>query len=329
MARPTHTAAGAITSTPLALIDLETHEGVTGSTYVFCYSPAGLAAVVAALGEIDVAGAPLNGLWEALRRRFRLLGTSGVIGLALNGIDMAAWDARARAAGRPLAELLGGHAGRCVTCYGSLKSATPQDLAQEVRERSPAGFTRFKLKIGGGSLDEDLAAIDAVREAADGARLMVDYNQSLSREEALRRLRRLDAEDLEWIEEPLPAEDLDGYVRLCDAIETPIQAGESWWSPEEAQRHLAAGACDLAMPDVARVGGVTGWLRAAEAAHAAGIKVSTHNYPEVGLHLLAAVPNAHLLEHLDKTSPLVVPLPIAGGELTVPDAPGSSVAFSA
>jgi mandelate racemase len=94
MARPTHTAAGAITSTPLALIDLDTDEGVTGTTYVFCYGPAGLAAVVAALAEIDVAGAPLDGLWDALRKRFRLLGTQGVIGLALNGIDMAAWDAR-------------------------------------------------------------------------------------------------------------------------------------------------------------------------------------------------------------------------------------------
>ena len=83
------------------------------------------------------------------------------------------------------------------------------------------------------------------------------------------------------------------------------------------------------MPDVARIGGVTGWLRAAVAAHEAGVKVSTHNYPEVGLHLLAAVPNAHLLEHLDKTSPLVRPLAITDGELTVPDEPGSSVAFSA
>jgi mandelate racemase len=327
MARPTHTAAGAITSTPLALIDLETDEGVTGTTYVFCYSPASLAAVVAALGEIDVAGAELDGLWEALRRRFRLLGTQGVIGLAINGIDMAAWDARARAEGKPLAELLGGRAGTRVTAYGSLKSATPDDLALEVRKR--AGFSAYKLKIGGGSLDDDLAAIAAVREASPGARLMVDYNQSLSRQEALPRLRRLDAEGLEWIEEPLPAEDLDGYVRLCDAIATPIQAGESWWSPEEAARHLAAGACDLAMPDVARVGGVTGWLRAAETAHAAGIPVSTHNYPEVGLHLLAAVPNAHLLEHLDKTSPLVVPLAIENGRIAVPDEPGSSVAFSA
>jgi mandelate racemase len=329
MARPTHTAAGAITSTPLALIELDTDAGVTGTTYVFCYSPPGLAAVVAALDQIDIAGAPLDGLWDALRRRFRLLGTQGVIGLAINGIDMAAWDARARAERRPLAALIGGRAGGRVTAYGSLKSASPGDLADEVRERAPQGFTRFKLKIGGGTLDDDLAAIAAVREASGGARLMVDYNQSLSREEALTRLQRLDREELEWIEEPLPAEDVDGYARLCAAIETPIQAGESWWSPEEAERHLAVGACDLAMPDVARVGGVTGWLRAAAAAHDAGVKVSTHNYPEVGLHLLASVPNAHLLEHLDKTSPLVRPLSITGGELTVPDEPGSSVAFSA
>ena len=329
MARPTHTAAGAITSTPLALIDLETHEGVTGTTYVFCYTSAGLAAVVAALDAIDIAGAELDGLWESLRRRFRLLGTSGVIGLAINGIDMAVWDARARADGKPLAELLGGRAGSTVNAYGSLKSATPQELSHEVGERRPAGFTHFKLKIGGGTLDDDLAAIAAVREASGGAGLMVDYNQSLSRQEALVRLRRLDGEGLDWIEEPLPAEDIDGYARLCDAIDTPIQAGESWWSPEEAERNLAAGACDLAMPDVARVGGVTGWLRAAAAAREAGVKVSTHNYPEVGLHLLAAVPNAHLLEHLDKTSPLVRPLAITDGALTVPDEPGSSVAFSA
>jgi mandelate racemase len=330
MARPTQTAAGAITSTPLALIDLDAGD-VTGTAYVFCYSKPGLAAVVAALDEIGptLAGAKLDGLWEALRRRFRLLGTSGVIGLALNGIDMAVWDARARAAGRPLTELLGGRAGAKVTAYGSLKSARPADLAEEVGERRPAGFRAFKLKIGGGSPDDDLAAIDAVREASGGARLMVDYNQSLTLDEALVRLRRLDAEGLEWIEEPLPADDLDGYVRLCEAIETPIQAGESWWSPEEAERHIAARACDLAMPDVARVGGVTGWLRAAAAAAAAGIGVSTHNYPEVGAHLLAAVPNAHLLEHLDKTSPLVEPLEIVDGQITVSSEPGSGVAFSA
>jgi mandelate racemase len=334
MTRPLQTAAGVIPSTPLALIDLISEEGVTGTTYVFCYSRAGLAAVVAALRELgpELAGADLAPvpLWLRLRARFRLLGTSGAIGLALNGIDMAAWDAAARAANLPLAALLGGRAGGTVTAYGSLKSMRPRDLADEAAERvAEGGFRHLKLKIGGGDLAGDLAAIAAVREAAgEDVGLMVDYNQSLTLTEALARIRVLDGEGLTWIEEPLPAEDLDGYARLCAAVRTPIQAGESWWSPEEAARSVAARASDLVMPDVARVGGVTGWLRAAAVAGAAGLRISTHVYPEVSGHLLAATPGAHLLEDLDKTRPLLDPaLVYTDGDLTLPSTPGSGVAF--
>jgi mandelate racemase len=230
----------------------------------------------------------------------------------------------------PLAILLGGRAGATVTAYGSLKSMRPADLAEEAAERvAEGGFRHLKLKIGGGSIADDLAAIAAVREAAGaGAGLMVDYNQSLTLTEALARIRALEGENLTWIEEPLPAEDLDGYARLCAATWTPIQAGESWWSPEEAQRSIAARASDLVMPDVARVGGVTGWLRAAAAAANAGVRISTHVYPEVSAHLLAATPGAHLLEDLDKTRPLLRdPLRYESGELTVSGAPGSGVAF--
>jgi mandelate racemase len=334
MARPLQTAVGVIPSTPLALIDLVSEEGVTGTTYVFCYSRPGLAAVVAALRELGpaLAGTELAPvpLWTQLRARFRLLGTSGAIGLALNGIDMAAWDAAARAASLPLVELLGGRAGGTVTAYGSLKSMRPEDLAEEAAERvAEGGFRYLKLKIGAGDLNADLAAIAAVRDAAGaGAGLMVDYNQSLTLTEALARIRVLDDQGLTWIEEPLPAEDLDGYARLCAAVETPIQAGESWWSPEEAARSVAARASDLVMPDVARVGGVTGWLRAAAVAGAAGLRISTHVYPEVSAHLLAATPGAHLLEDLDKTRPLLDPaLVYTDGELTLPSTPGSGVAF--
>jgi len=258
MARPLQTAVGVIPSTPLALIDLVSEEGVTGTTYVFCYSRPGLAAVVATLRELgpalagtDLAPVPL---WTQLRARLRLLGTGGAIGLALNGIDMAAWDAAARAASLPLVELLGGRSGAPVTAYGSLKSMRPQDLAEEAAERvAEGGFRYLKLKIGATDIDGDLAAIAAVRDAAgEGVGLMVDYNQSLTLTEALARIRVLDDQGLSWIEEPLPAEDLDGYARLCAAVETPIQAGESWWSPEEAARCVAARASDLVMPDVAR-----------------------------------------------------------------------------
>ena len=333
MARPLQTAVGVIPSTPLALIDLVSEQGVTGTTYVFCYSRTGLAAVTAALNALapTLAGADLApvALWTELRGRFRLLGTTGAIGLALNGIDMAAWDAAAKAANLPLAELLGGPAGALVTAYGSLKSLRPDDLAEEAAERvADGGFRYLKLKIGASGIVEDLAAIQAVRDAAPDAGLMVDYNQSLTLTEARERIRVLDDEGLVWIEEPLPAEDLDGYTRLCAAVKTPIQAGESWWSPEEAQRHVAAHACDLVMPDVARVGGVTGWLRAAAAAGNAGLRISTHVYPEVSAHLLAATPGAHLLEDLDKTRPLLAPaLAYTGGRLTVSSEPGSGVAF--
>jgi mandelate racemase len=333
MARPLQTAVGVIPSTPLALIDLVSEEGVTGTTYVFCYSRAGLAAVIGALRELaptlqgaDLAPVPL---WADLRGRFRLLGTTGAIGLALNGIDMAAWDAAAKAADLPLAELLGGPSGAVVTAYGSLKSLRPDDLAEEAAERvAEGGFRYLKLKIGAGTIADDVAAIQAVRDAAPGAGLMVDYNQSLTLTEARERIRALEDQHLSWIEEPLPAEDLEGYARLCAATNTPIQAGESWWSPEEAQRSLAARASDLVMPDVARVGGVTGWLRAAAAAGNAGLRISTHVYPEVSAHLLAATPGAHLLEDLDKTRPLLAPaLVYSGGQLTVSGAPGSGVAF--
>ncbi len=334
MARPLQTAVGVIPSTPLALIDLVSEEGVTGTTYVFCYSRAGLAAVTGALRELGpaLAGADLAPvpLWAELRGRFRLLGTTGAIGLALNGIDMAAWDAAAKAAGRPLAELLGGPAGALVTAYGSLKSLLPEDLAEEAAERvAEGGFRHLKLKIGAGTIADDLAAIHAVRDAAgDDVGLMVDYNQSLTLSEARERIRALEGQGLVWIEEPLPADDLDGYARLCTAAQTPIQAGESWWSPEEAQRSVTAHACDLVMPDVARVGGVTGWLRAAAVAGTAGLRISTHVYPEVSAHLLAATPGAHLLEDLDKTRPLLQPaLVYTGGQLTVSAAPGSGVAF--
>jgi mandelate racemase len=333
MARPLQTAVGVIPSTPLALIDLVSEEGVTGTTYVFCYSRTGLAAVTGALRELGpaLAGADLApvALWTELRGRFRLLGTTGAVGLALNGIDMAAWDAAAKAANLPLAELLGGPSGALVTAYGSLKSMRPHDLAEEAAERvAGGGFRYLKLKIGAGTIADDLAAIQAVRDAAGDAGLMVDYNQSLTLTEARERVRVLDDEGLVWIEEPLPAEDLDGYARLCAAVSTPIQAGESWWSPEEAQRSIAAHASDLVMPDVARVGGVTGWLRAAGAAGNAGLRISTHVYPEVSAHLLAATPGAHLLEDLDKTRPLIQPaLVYAEGQITVSSVPGSGVAF--
>ena len=333
MTRPLQTAVGEIPTAPLALVDVQSAEGVTGSSYVFCYSAAGLAAVTAALRALapSLQGAALDPvpLWDTLRRRFTLLGTTGVIGLALGAIDMAVWDALAHAAGVPLARLLGGAAGARVPAYASLRSIAADAVAEETAEALPDGYRAFKVKLGAGDLASDLELLAVLRAAAgEGAALMGDYNQSLTLADARRRLQRLDAEQLAWIEEPIAADDIDGMARLTRATRTPIQAGESWWSPREGARSIAAGASDHVMPDVARIGGVTAWLRIAALAETAGLPISSHLYPEISAHLLAATPSAHLLEHLDLAGPLLEhPVTVRDGHVTVPDTPGTGIAW--
>ena len=333
MPRPIQTASGEMPTAPLVLLDLETEEGVTGSAYAFCYTPVALGPVrdaLAALGP-ELSGRPVAPLvlWDALRARFRLLGAAGLLGLALNAVDMAAWDALARAAGRPLAVLLGGQASARVPAYGSLKSMRPAAVAAEAEEVLATGVRELKVKIGAGTLADDLEVLATLRDVAgDGIGLMVDYNQSLPVAEALARLERLDAEGLRWVEEPVLAEDVAGHARVAAAARTPIQAGESWWSPHEAARSIAARGSDHAMLDVARIGGVTGWQRAAALAHAAGLPISSHIYAELSVHLLAATPGAHRLEYLPDAAPVLrEPLRLEDGYAVVPDAPGTGVAW--
>lgn len=280
---PVETAAGTLTTFPLALLDLQTNEGPVGRTYVATYTPEGLAAVVAALNALDIAGRPVATLYDDLAPRFFFTGVAGVIAYALGGLDMAAWDALARGAGLPLATLLGGSP-KPVKAYGSLSSRTASDAEARVAE----GFDVLKVK------STDAAVIARVRDLGVG--VMVDLNQQPSGDVAW-----LDAQGLEWIEEPLPAQDVAGYAELTAGTKTPIQAGESWWSAEEARRNADRAATDLVMPDLARIGGVTGFLRVA----ALGLPTSTHLYPEVSAHVLAAIPNAHYLEHLDKAAPIL------------------------
>jgi mandelate racemase len=290
---PMETAAGSISGAQLALIDLHTDEGVTGHAYVATYTREGLAGVVAAIKALDIDG-PVQDLRDALRERFAFSGTAGLLGSVIGGVDMAAWDALARSADMPLAELLGG-AVKPVPAYGSLRSRT----AQDAEERAGEGFRHLKVK----SADPDVIA----RVKALGVEVMVDLNQQPQD------LAKLDDQQLTWLEEPLPAADLIGYAALCKTMRTPIQTGESWWSPAEAAYAIRAGATDLVMPDVARIGGVTGFIEVA--AH--GLPTSSHMYPEISAHLLAALPNAHLLEHLDKAGPILrQPARVIDGHVT-------------
>jgi mandelate racemase len=216
-----------------------------------------------------------------------------------------------------------------VPAYASLRSTALERLVDEAIEALEQGFRHFKLKIGHGPLSQDLAAVEAVRGVTgDDVTLMVDYNQSLSVVEAQARARVLDTLNLAWIEEPVRADDYTGAAQVAAAAATPLQLGENWWGPHDMARALAAGACDHAMLDVMKIGGVSGWQRAASLAAAAGLPVSSHVFPEISAHLLPVTPGAHLLEHLDKAAPILMePITVQHGHVLPPPGPGTGLAW--
>ena len=329
------TSQAAVRAAPLLLVDLETEEGVTGRAYLFCYVPAAAAAIAAILAEIERSTrgervAPLD-LWKKLTRRFTLIGVQGVVRMAMAAFDVACWDALAIAVGQPLAALLGGTP-RPVRAYNSngLGLMDMPALADEAEELLEDGFEGVKLRLGYPTLAEDIAAVRAVRaRAGDGVRVMVDYNQALSVAEALERGRALDAEGIAWLEEPIRHDDYAGSARLARELSTPVQIGENFSLVYGMEQALAAQACDLVMPDLERIGGVTGWQRAAALAAARGIEMSTHLFPEVSSHLLAVTPTAHWLEYVDWAAPILArPLRVVDGMAIPSEGPGNGLAWN-
>jgi mandelate racemase len=324
------TASTEIRSAPLVLVDLLTEEGVTGRSYAFCVTPLALgpmARLVSNLGPLIEGDAvvPLA-IGEKLQGRFRLLGSQGLTGMAMAAVDVAAWDALAKAHDLPLVELLGGER-RQIPAYASLRAMGLGGVAEEARVAVGAGFGAVKVRIGHRGVGRDVEAVRAVRSAiGEGLDLMVDYNQVLSVPEAISRVHVLDDEGLYWIEEPTRADDYAGHARISCEARTRIQIGENWWGPHDMAKSLEAGASDLAMPDVIKIGGVSGWLRAAALAEAEGMPASSHLYPEVSAHLLAVTPTRDRLEHLDVAGPVLKePLRMEDGHAVILTSPGTGV----
>jgi mandelate racemase len=334
--RPPMSASGGIPSAALVLIDLETEGGVTGRAYVFGFAPWTLKPIVGCVeGLADmIKGDPLAPLEiEAkLRRRLTLLDAPGLAGLALAGIDMAAWDALAIANGVPLVKLLGG-AVRPVRAYNScgLWIQPVEKVADEAEQLVAEGnFSAVKLRIGRDDPAQDLAAARAVKKrVGDRISVMSDFNQRLSVNDAILRGRMLDDEGLYWIEEPTRHDDYAGYARICAELQTPIQTGENLVDTFEMVNAIALESLDYVMPDLQRIGGVTGWLRAAALAHAHGIEMSSHLFPEFSCHLLAVTPTCHWLEYVDWAAPILQePAQVKDGHVIIPDRPGAGLVWN-
>src|SRR5258707_1076921 len=221
--------------------------------------------------------------------------------MAMAGFDIAAWDALAIAAGWPLASLLGSTPKR-VPAYNScgLGLMAPDRLAEEAEKLLAGGFRAVKLRLGYPTLREDLVALHAVKKRlGNEIAVMVDYNQALSLAQALERGRALDQEGIYWLEEPIRHDDYAGNATLVRELETPIQIGENFSESSAMAVALAAGAADYVMPDLERIGGVTGWLPAPALPATHPIQMSPHLFPRGNAHSPPATPTPHLLEYMD------------------------------
>jgi mandelate racemase len=271
--RPVVSKVGLFDRWPLVLIDLHTEEGIVGRSYLEPYLERSMRYHVPAIRDVAEVrtGRPIAPLddFATGRAGLNLIGLEGLSMITVSGLDMAAWDALAKAAAaRGLSRWLARARSRLQRLW-----LTPADELgeQAVELVTEGGFQALKLRLGRERLVDDIAAIRTVRGAVGGdVKLMVDFNRGLSLGDALHRCHALDDQGLYWFEEPIAHDNLAGYAQLTRELETPVQLGENFCGPRALFQAVRAGAGDYVMPDLMRIGGVTGWLRAAAIAGAAG-----------------------------------------------------------
>jgi L-alanine-DL-glutamate epimerase-like enolase superfamily enzyme len=268
-------------------------------------------------------------LWKGLFFLTHAISVGAITSLALAAIDTALWDLRCRRAGLPLHVMAGG-AQRRVPLYtteGGWLHLEPQALVDETLAARAAGFRGAKIKVGRPHVAEDMARLTAVREAAGaGFEIMVDANQAFTVAEAIRRARHYETLDLAWFEEPLPAEDLNGHVRLSESTSLPIAVGESLYHPAHFREYLQRGACSIVQVDVARIGGITPWLKTAHLAETFNVAVCPHFLMELHVGLCAAVPNAAWVEYIPQLDAITSSrLTIADGHAVPSARPGLGI----
>ncbi len=313
------------------LVDLETDEGITGISYLWAFSSHGARAVQDVLEELaEVAVGEdvffTTRLWRRMWARITQWGHKGLSVIGMAGIDTAAWDAVGKALNKPLSQVLGANAD-AVPTYASEGLWLTDDfhaLTAEADELVARGFQAVKMRLGRASMADDVEAVRAVRDTiGPNVRLMVDANQGWDADYTIRIGRRLESFDLYWIEEPIPHDDLAGHARIAAALDTPLASGENLYSPQGFREAIEARAFEIMMPDVERVGGVTGWMRAAALAEAWNLPICSHLFPEINVHLVAAAPTACYLEHMPWGEELFRErLDLVDGKMRVPDRPG-------
>jgi L-alanine-DL-glutamate epimerase-like enolase superfamily enzyme len=288
------------------LVTVVDEDGLAGTGYAYTIGTGGssvLALLHDHLAPRLLGRDPLavEAIWKDLFFHTHATAVGAITSLALAAIDTALWDWRARAVGLPLWQLLGGAQPRVpvYTTEGGWLHLETAQLVEQTQAAKAAGFRGAKIKVGRPHVSEDVARLAAVRDAVgDAFDLMIDANQGFTRDEAVRRAAAFAGVGLAWLEEPLPAEDIEGHVDLARSTSIPIAVGESLYHPAQFREYLARGACSIVQADVARIGGITPWLKVAHLAETFNVPICPHFLMELHVSLCAGVPNARWVEFI-------------------------------
>lgn len=315
-------------------VSIKTDDGNSGLGYSYTIGTGGTA-VLAMLRDylipqlIGKDARNIERIWLDLFGSTRATATGAITSLALATIDTALWDLKCLRAGEPLWRVAGGfnHSVPLYDTEGGWLHLSTEDLVLGARESKAKGWPGVKLKIGRPHLFQDVERLEAVRHAVGPEmHIMVDANQSMTLAESKRRAAAFSPFDLFWLEEPLPADDIQGHVALARSTAIPIAVGESMYSPAQFREYMQAGAASIIQVDVARVGGVTPWLKVAHAAETFNLKVAPHFLMELHVSLAAAVPNSLYVEHIPQLRTLTrTQLEIRDGMAIAPEAAGLGI----
>lgn len=269
-------------------------------------------------------------IWRDLLFMTHATAVGAITSLALAAIDTALWDLKARRAALPLHILAGGAQERIrlYTTEGGWLHLDTAAIVDDTIRAKESGFSGAKVKVGR-PLHEDVARLSAVREAVGaGFEIFTDANQAFSVDEAIRRARAYEAVDIGWLEEPLPADDVDGHVRLAASTSVPVAVGESLYSAPQFRDYLQRRACSIVQVDVARIGGITPWLKVAHLAETFNVAVCPHFLMELHVALCAAVPNARWVEYIPQLDSLTTAgMRIENGHAIPSAEPGLGIAW--
>ena len=318
-------------------VRVRTDDGAAGLGYTYTVGKTGGGAILSLIDR-DLSALLLGQdprrneqIWEKLWWGAHYVGRGGIASFAISAIDIALWDLKSRLAGEPLWRLLGGHSGRARVYAGGIDlEMSPEQLREQTHRNLDRGYRAIKMKAGRERLADDTARIAAVRDVIGADMpLMVDANMRWTADQAIRAARAFTEYDLTWLEEPVIPDDVDGHVRVLREGGIPVAAGENYRTIYEFQKLIAAGGVSFPEPDLSNIGGITGWMKVAHLAEAHNLPVTTHGVHDLHVHLLAAVPNASLLEAhgFGLEEFILEPVQIREGYVAAPESPGHGIEF--